>query len=322
MSHTFRALERNPNFRLYFAGSVVSNTGTWMQRVAQDWLVLSLPGTGGSELGITTGLQFLPILLLSPYAGVIADRFPKRSAAPADPAEHGAQLPGAGCARGVGPRRGVDGLRAGVRVRHRHGLRRTRASELHLRDGGPRRHQQRGRAQRRRLQPRPAHRAGLRGPPDRAARQRGPSGGLGDPAQRGLVLRGDLAAPPDGRVAPAPVRHPAAHTGHAARRRALRALAAHDADGARAGVLRRDVRDELPDHLGTDGDPGLRQGRRASSASSARPSRSARSPVPCWRPDDPRSGCGSCCSPPPASASPRSWPGCCRRTSRSRCSRR
>src|SRR6478609_11758884 len=49
-----------------------------MQRVAQDWLVLHLPGNSGTELGITTGLQFLPILLLSPYAGVIADRFPKR----------------------------------------------------------------------------------------------------------------------------------------------------------------------------------------------------------------------------------------------------
>ncbi|NYJ02742.1 MFS family permease [Nocardioides thalensis] len=49
-----------------------------MQRVAQDWLVLSIPGNGGAELGITTGLQFLPILLLSPYAGVVADRFPKR----------------------------------------------------------------------------------------------------------------------------------------------------------------------------------------------------------------------------------------------------
>jgi MFS family permease len=57
---------------------VVSNTGTWMQRVAQDWLVLSLPNTGGTQLGITTGLQFLPVLALSPYAGVIADRFPKR----------------------------------------------------------------------------------------------------------------------------------------------------------------------------------------------------------------------------------------------------
>ena len=78
MSPTFRSL-RNPNYRLYLAGSVVSNTGTWMQRVAQDWLVLSLPGTGGTELGITTGLQFLPMLLLSPYAGVIADRVPKRT---------------------------------------------------------------------------------------------------------------------------------------------------------------------------------------------------------------------------------------------------
>ena len=56
----------------------MSNTGTWMQRVAQDWLVLQLPGNSGTELGITTGLQFLPVLLLSPYAGVVADRFPKR----------------------------------------------------------------------------------------------------------------------------------------------------------------------------------------------------------------------------------------------------
>ena len=78
MSPTFRAL-RYPNYRLYLVGSVVSNTGTWMQRVAQDWLVLSLPGTGGTALGITTGLQFLPVLLLAPYAGVIADRFPKRA---------------------------------------------------------------------------------------------------------------------------------------------------------------------------------------------------------------------------------------------------
>ncbi|HEY1118862.1 MAG TPA: MFS transporter, partial [Acidimicrobiales bacterium] len=52
--------------------------GTWMQRVAQDWLVLTIPGNGGAALGITTGLQFLPVLLLSPYAGVVADRFSKR----------------------------------------------------------------------------------------------------------------------------------------------------------------------------------------------------------------------------------------------------
>ncbi|WP_340537069.1 MFS transporter [Nocardioides sp. GXZ039] len=76
MSPTFRALH-NHNYRLYVAGTLISNTGTWMQRIAQDWLVLSLGG-GGAALGITTGLQFLPVLLLSPYAGVIADRFPKR----------------------------------------------------------------------------------------------------------------------------------------------------------------------------------------------------------------------------------------------------
>jgi MFS family permease len=76
-SPTFRSLAHR-NYRLYFAGSLVSNIGTWMQRVAQDWLVLTIPGNGGTALGITVGLQFLPILLLSPYAGVIADRFPKR----------------------------------------------------------------------------------------------------------------------------------------------------------------------------------------------------------------------------------------------------
>jgi MFS family permease len=77
LSPTFRSLS-NRNYRLYASGAVVSNVGTWMQRVAQDWLVLQLTGNSGTALGITTGLQFLPILLLSPYAGLIADRFPKR----------------------------------------------------------------------------------------------------------------------------------------------------------------------------------------------------------------------------------------------------
>ena len=55
----------------------MSNVGTWMQRVAQDWLVLVLTGSGAA-LGVVTGLQFLPFLLLSPLAGVVADRVPKR----------------------------------------------------------------------------------------------------------------------------------------------------------------------------------------------------------------------------------------------------
>ena len=77
MSPTFRALA-NRNYRIYIVGSVLSNTGTWMQRVAQDWLVLQLTHSG-TALGITTGLQLLPALLFSPVAGVVADRVPKRT---------------------------------------------------------------------------------------------------------------------------------------------------------------------------------------------------------------------------------------------------
>jgi MFS family permease len=78
MSPTFSALSVR-NYRIYAAGALVSNIGTWMQRVAQDWLVLQLTHNNGTALGITTGLQFLPALLLSPIAGVVADRFPKRT---------------------------------------------------------------------------------------------------------------------------------------------------------------------------------------------------------------------------------------------------
>ncbi|WP_121436945.1 MFS transporter [Actinomadura pelletieri] len=73
----FRSL-RVRNYRLYAAGQVVSNTGTWMQRIAQDWLVLELTLGSGTALGITTGLQFLPLLLFGLWGGVIADRYSKR----------------------------------------------------------------------------------------------------------------------------------------------------------------------------------------------------------------------------------------------------
>jgi MFS family permease len=57
---------------------VVSNTGTWMQRVAQDWLVLDLTHGSGTALGIATALQFLPMLLFSLWGGAVADRYSKR----------------------------------------------------------------------------------------------------------------------------------------------------------------------------------------------------------------------------------------------------
>jgi len=74
----FRALQ-NPNYRTWAGGALVSNIGTWMQRIAQDWLVLTvLTDNSGTAVGITTALQFLPMLLLGPYAGVLADRHRKR----------------------------------------------------------------------------------------------------------------------------------------------------------------------------------------------------------------------------------------------------
>jgi MFS family permease len=73
---TFRSLEVR-NYRLFFLGQVVSLTGTWMQSVAQAWLVLRLTGSGVA-LGTTAALQFLPVMLAGPWGGVVADRVDKR----------------------------------------------------------------------------------------------------------------------------------------------------------------------------------------------------------------------------------------------------
>jgi MFS family permease len=73
---TLSSLKRR-NFRLYFIGQSISQTGGWMQAVAQSWLVLHLTGSP-TALGLVTALQFAPTLFLGPYAGVLADRFPKR----------------------------------------------------------------------------------------------------------------------------------------------------------------------------------------------------------------------------------------------------
>ncbi|MER6534642.1 MFS transporter [Streptomyces sp900105755] len=67
-----------PGFRRYLLGQLVSNIGTWMQRAAQDLLVLHTTGNSGSAVGIVTALQFLPQTLLGLTGGVLADRYPKR----------------------------------------------------------------------------------------------------------------------------------------------------------------------------------------------------------------------------------------------------
>ncbi len=79
MSPTFASLSVR-NYRIWFLGGFVSNVGTWAGRVGQDWLVLTvLTPNSGSALGIVTGLQFLPVLLLAPVGGAIADRYSQRT---------------------------------------------------------------------------------------------------------------------------------------------------------------------------------------------------------------------------------------------------
>lgn len=78
MSATFTSLQY-PNYRLWFGAALVANVGTWMQRIAQDWLVLTvLTDDSGVAVGITTALQFLPFLLIGPWTGLLADRLPRR----------------------------------------------------------------------------------------------------------------------------------------------------------------------------------------------------------------------------------------------------
>jgi MFS family permease len=74
--HSFNSLEV-PNYRRYFTGQLISLSGTWMQTVAAIWVVLELTDSGVA-VGLTTALQFLPMLLIGAWGGLLADRIPKR----------------------------------------------------------------------------------------------------------------------------------------------------------------------------------------------------------------------------------------------------
>src|ERR1700722_18133980 len=65
------------SYRIYLAGQSLANTGTWMQSIAQDWLIYDLTHSS-TCVGVTMALQFLPILSLGLYTGGVADRLPKR----------------------------------------------------------------------------------------------------------------------------------------------------------------------------------------------------------------------------------------------------
>ena len=159
----------------------MSNTGTWMQRVAQDWMVLQLTGNSGTAIGITTGLQFLPFLLLSPFAGLVADRIPKRrllqitNVMMAAPALVLGVLAVTGTAEiwHVYVLAFVLGVGAAFDAPARQSLR--------LRDRRRRRPHQRRRPQLRQLQRRPASSARARRRADRRPRRRRDRHRLGDP---------------------------------------------------------------------------------------------------------------------------------------------
>jgi hypothetical protein len=128
---TFRSL-RSFNFRLWTAGALVSNVGTWTQRVAQDWLVLTqLTHHDASALGIVVGLQFAPQLLLLPWTGSAADRLNQRKLLmpPSNSPRHGA---------GSLRRSGANGLAslAATPFRARHHSRAVMASRAVARFAG------------------------------------------------------------------------------------------------------------------------------------------------------------------------------------------
>ena len=122
------------NYRLFFFGQLVSVAGTWMQTVAQSFLVLDLTHSG-TQLGLATAARFLPMFVFGPLGGVFADRMDKRRVL------YVTQYAGRPARRGL-RRHGrharhpaVDGLPAGPRAGLRQRLRQPGPAELHLRDG-------------------------------------------------------------------------------------------------------------------------------------------------------------------------------------------
>ena len=69
---------RHRNYRILFPANAISNIGSWTQRIAQDWLVLTLTKNNGTYLGLVTAVQFAPVLFFSLHGGALADRLDKR----------------------------------------------------------------------------------------------------------------------------------------------------------------------------------------------------------------------------------------------------
>ena len=108
LRRSFNSLEV-PNYRRYFAGQLISLSGTWMQTVAAIWLILTLTDSGVA-VGLTTALQFLPMLLIGAWGGLLADRIPKRRLLIATQALMAIPAIGLFAVTATGRRRALDGL--------------------------------------------------------------------------------------------------------------------------------------------------------------------------------------------------------------------
>ena len=196
---TFGSLDTH-NYRLFFGGDLVSYIGSWMQTMAEAWLVLTLTGSGAA-VGATFAFRFLPVLLFGLWGGV--DRRPLRPAqGPArHPVAHGAARGRALADRAHRRRAGVDGVRARVRARARHGRRRAGAARVRRGDGRAR--------PARRTRSRSTARCGTRRaspvPRSPACSSRGRHV-VGVLRERGVVLRGCRRAARDARGRAAPPR--------------------------------------------------------------------------------------------------------------------
>ena len=163
---------RHRNYRLFFAGQAISLVGTWMQQVAQAWLVLTITGGDPLWLGVVAAAQFLPVMVLGLFAGILADVLPKRQTLIAAQvvmmvlAAILAFLTATGLVRGLAHRAARGPAR--LRQCRRH----AGPPVVRLRDGRAARRGQCRRAQLRHVQRRPRRRPGRRRADDRPVRHR------------------------------------------------------------------------------------------------------------------------------------------------------
>ncbi len=134
LSRTFPSLE-NRNFRLLLSGLLVSGTGGWIQRIAQDWLVLTITDSP-TAVGVVTAFQFAPTILLGLQGGLLADRLPKRALLLATQVSMSLTAAVLAVLTLTGVSAGVARVRAGVRPGHHRGRRQPHAAVVRVR-GGP-----------------------------------------------------------------------------------------------------------------------------------------------------------------------------------------